>query len=104
MRQRKDEWSNLLIEIRLKWKEGTHKTFVKINEEENLTVPMFVTGTKSSFGNSTVAWMVDVMVVRHEREWTMWSIAPVSNIQELVLRMDLDLVCDANTEWDMLGV
>ena len=36
----------------IKMKEGTRKTFVKINEEENLIVPMCVIGTKSPFGNS----------------------------------------------------
>ena len=54
MRQSEDCMS-LLTEMRLKWNEGTHKTFVKMREDESLTIPICVTGTILPFGNLTVA-------------------------------------------------
>jgi hypothetical protein len=55
MRQQSDDCTNLLTEMRLKWNEGTHKTSVKMSEDESLTVPMCATGTRFPLGNSTVA-------------------------------------------------
>ncbi len=104
MRQQVEEWTNLLIEMRLKWKDGTHKTFVKMSEDDNLTVPMCVIGTRLPLGNSTVAWMTKVILIKQEREWTMWSIAPVSRIHELCLMVECDVVCDEKTKWDKFGV
>jgi hypothetical protein len=91
MRQSKD-CTSLLTEMRLKWNEGTHKTFVKMREGESVTVPMCVIGTILPLGNSTLARMVEVMVLRHEMECTMWSVAPVSRIQELCLMVECDVV------------
>ena len=54
MRQSED-CTSLLTEMRLKWNEGTHKTFVKMGEGESVTVPMCVTGTILPLGNSIVA-------------------------------------------------
>jgi hypothetical protein len=70
MRQQSDDCTNLLTKMRLKWNEGTHKTSVKMSEDESLTVPMCVTETRFPLGNSTVACMVEVTVVKQEIECT----------------------------------
>ena len=50
MRQQQRDLVSWLTEIKLKVKEGTHKTLVKIKEEEICTVPMCVTKACSPFG------------------------------------------------------
>jgi hypothetical protein len=44
---------SLLAEIRLKEKDGTHKTSVRIKDAEILTVPICVTEASWPFGNLT---------------------------------------------------
>jgi hypothetical protein len=44
---------NLVAEIRLKVKEGTHKTSVKVRVSEIVTVPMCVTLAIEPFGSLT---------------------------------------------------
>ena len=104
MRQQVDEWTNLLTEMRLKWKEGTQRTSVKMSEDESLTVPMCVIGTRLPLGNSTVAWIIEVTLVKQEREWTMQSVALVSRIHEFFLMLECGVVCDEKAEWDKFGV
>ena len=70
MRQQSDDCTNLLTKMRLKWNEGTHKTSVKMSEDESLTVPMCVIETRFPLGNSTVACMVELTVVKQEIECT----------------------------------
>jgi len=70
VRQQEKNFVSLLAEIRLKEKEGTHKTSVRIKEEDILTVPICVTETSCPFGSLTNLEMVAVIVVKKEREQT----------------------------------
>jgi len=78
MQQQLKNLTNLLTEMRLKEKEGTHKTLVKIKLAEILTVPMCVTTAELPFGNLTFLVTREVIDVRNETEQTIWSVAPVS--------------------------
>ncbi len=81
MRQQRVDLISLLAEIRLKEKEGTQRTLVKIKESENLTVPMCVTKANWPLGNLTWEDITAVIDVRWWMELTIWSVAPVSMIQ-----------------------
>jgi hypothetical protein len=72
---------SLLAEIRLKEKEGTQRTFVRVNVAEILTVPIWVTSANDLLGNFTFLETVAVIDVKKVMELTMWSVAPVSMIQ-----------------------
>jgi hypothetical protein len=71
---------SFLTEIRLKEKDGTHKTSIRIKEAEIITVPISVTETSWPFGSLTNLEVVAVIVVKNEREQTIWLVAPVSII------------------------
>jgi len=72
---------SLLAKIRLKVKEGTQRTSVKIKESENLTVPICVTKANWPLGNLTYEDTTAVIVVKWWVELTIWSVALVSMIQ-----------------------
>jgi hypothetical protein len=73
---------SLLAETRLKVNEETQRTFVKSNESEIFTVPICVTKATYPLGNFTSEETTAVMVVKNLIELTIWSVAPVSIIQE----------------------
>jgi hypothetical protein len=54
--------------MRLKGKDGTHRTLVKMKCFEILIVPMCVTKTKSPLGSLTNVDIVDVIVVNKETQ------------------------------------
>jgi hypothetical protein len=70
MQQQLKNLTNLLTEMRLKEKEGTHKTLFKIKLAEILTVPMCVTTAELPFGNLTFLVTREVIDVRNETEQT----------------------------------
>jgi hypothetical protein len=57
-----------LTDMRLKEKNGTYRTFVRMSVEDNLTVPMCVTGTKFPFGSLTNLETEAITVVKSEKE------------------------------------
>jgi hypothetical protein len=61
---------SLLVEIRLKEKEGTQRTSVKIKESEKLTVPICVTKANWPLGNLTCEDTTAVIVVKWWMELT----------------------------------
>jgi hypothetical protein len=67
---------NLLTEIKLKEKEGTQRTLVRIKVALILTVLMWVTSAKLPFDNLTFLETIDVIVVRNDSEKTIWSVVP----------------------------
>ena len=48
---------------------------------DNCTIPMFVTLVISPLGNLTEIWTMEVIEVKNFKEWTIWSVAPLSRIQ-----------------------
>ena len=46
---------------------------------------------------------MEVIVVSWDTEWTIWSVAPVSIIQESDLNTVLSTTWAKNTEWEKLG-
>ena len=48
-------------------------------------------------------FIVEVMVVKQETEWTMWSVAPMSMIQSWGLYACLSTYWAENIEWDKFG-
>ena len=71
----------MLIDKRLKEKEGTHKTFLRISLEDRVMVPMCVTLVVSPLGNSTTVCVTVVMLVNKSLEHTIWSVVPLSKTQ-----------------------
>ncbi len=71
---------SLLAKIKLKLKEGTHKTLVSIKLFEILTVPMCVIVAITPLGSWTLVEMITVMLVKKDIEHTKWSVAPISTI------------------------
>ena len=67
----------------MKEKLGIQRTFSKSKEAETWTVPIWVTLTISPLGNLTKIWIEEVMDLKKWREWTMWSVAPLSRIQSV---------------------
>ena len=102
MQQHEGFWVNLLIETRLKEKDGMQRTFSRIRKAETCTVPMWVTLAMSPLGNLTEIWTVKVMVLKKEMEWTMRSVAPLSRIQSVGLRWEISTV-EENTEYSKEG-
>ena len=68
----------VLTESRLNVKEGTHRTLLRIREEDKTMVPMCVTEAVSPLGSSTMVLAIAVMEDNKLTEHTMWSVAPVS--------------------------
>ena len=73
----------MLAEIRLKLKEGTHKTSVNVRLSESLMVPMCVTDALAPLGKFTWVETMAVIVVKRDEQLIMWSVALVSKIQGL---------------------
>ena len=67
--------------MRLKLKDGTHKTLVKVKLEDIWTMPMHITIACSPFGKYTQEWTTKVMVMSWAIEWIIWLVALVSMIQ-----------------------
>jgi hypothetical protein len=82
MRQHLRVLISLLAEMRLKVKEGTHKTSVNVRLSESLIVPMCVTAAMEPLGKWTDVETIAVIEVKKDGELTMWSVAPVSIIQD----------------------
>lgn len=92
---------SFLAEIRLKEKEGTQMTSVKINESENLTVPIWVTKANWPLGNLTCEETTAVIVVNDGWNWPYdqwhlcwWSKAVYDDIlmQEWKLKMNKRII------------
>ena len=67
-----------LTDKRLKEKEGTQRTFVRVICEESWMIPTWVTIATSPLGNWTMVCKIAVIEVNKSTEQTMWSVAPVS--------------------------
>ena len=102
MQQQEGFWVNLLIETRLKEKDGMQRTLSRIKEAETCTVPMWVTLARSPLGNLIEIWTIKVMVLKKEIKWTMWSVAPLSRIQSVGSRWEISIV-EENTEYSKEG-
>lgn len=74
-----------LTEIRLREKDGICKTICMIKKSKIFTTLTCVTRTQKSFGNFTEVLLREVMKVELEIELTIWLVALLSIIQELVL-------------------
>jgi len=74
MRQHARYLISLLADMRLKEKEGTQSTLVRIRCSEILMVPIWVTLTSSPFGKVTEVETVAVMVVKKEMLLTSTSV------------------------------
>jgi hypothetical protein len=86
MRQQQNHLMSLLTDIKLKVKDGTHKTLVSVRLFEILMVPMWVTEATTPFGSWTLVEMIAVILVKKETEQTIWSVALVSTIQGGLLK------------------
>jgi hypothetical protein len=62
---------SLVAEIRLKVKEGTHKTSIKLRVSEIVTVPICVTLAIEPFGSLTWVETTTIMVVNIEEQLIM---------------------------------
>jgi hypothetical protein len=62
---------SLVAEIRLKVKEGTHKTPIKLRVSEIVTVPICVTLAIEPFGSLTWVETTTIMVVNIEEQLIM---------------------------------
>jgi hypothetical protein len=74
--------------MRLKVKEGTHKTSVNVRLAEMTTVPVCVTGTTKPFGSLKNVETTAVIVVKRDGQLIIWSVAPVSIIQGVDLEQE----------------
>ena len=74
-----------LTDKRLKEKDGTHRTLVRVICEESWIVPTCVTTVDSPLGNCTIECEIAVIQVNKLTEQTMWSVAPVSITQVSIL-------------------
>ena len=74
-------WVSLLIEIILKEKLAMQNTFSKTKVGDTWTILMCVTLAISPLGNLTEIWTMEVIEVKNFKEWTIWSVAPLSRIQ-----------------------
>jgi hypothetical protein len=70
MRQHLRVLMGLLAEMRLKVKEGTHKTSVNVRFSESLIVPMCVTAAMEPFGKFICVETIAVMEVKRDGELT----------------------------------
>ena len=71
---------SLLIDSKLKEKDGTHKTLVRVRLAEICTVPIWVTTTNFPFGSLTLADILAVIEMNNDIEPIIWLVAPVSII------------------------
>jgi len=62
---------SLLAESKLKVKEGTHKTLVRMRLSEICTMPIWVTEAKEPLGNCTHVETTTVILVKKEGEQIM---------------------------------
>jgi len=92
---------SFLIEKRLKEKDGTHKTSIRIKEAEIITVPISVTETSWPFGSLANLEVVAVIVVKNEREQTIWLVAPVFIIHGWLTSLEATgkVEMEEKTEW-----
>ena len=81
--------------MRLKVKEGTHKTSINVRFSESLIVPMCVTAAMELFGKFTYVDTIAVIEVKRDEELTIWSIAPISIIQKVLV------VLKKESNWQM---
>ena len=70
--------------IRFILKEGTHSTSCKVKFEKWMLL-MCVTVAMIPLGRSTVQLVIEDFVVNKSAEQTIWSIAPMSSIQDISL-------------------
>ena len=56
-------------------------TFSRVKTGDNCTIPMCVTLVISPLGNLIEIWTMEVIEVKNFKEWTIWSVAPLSRIQ-----------------------
>ena len=103
MRQQRVVLASWLTERRLKLKEGTHKTLVSIRVLDTLTVPTCVTNVVSPFGRLTKVLRVAAIEVKHDIEWTIWSVAPLSIIQSISLKIFLTTILVEKIECSKVG-
>ena len=70
---------------------------------EILTVPTYVTKAVSPLGKLTKVFTVAITVVKHDKECTIWSVAPVSITQSELLKAFLSTILVEKTECFRLG-
>ena len=63
---------------KLKEKEGTQITLVRVMCEESWTDPTCVTIAASPLGNCTIVCEIAIIKVSKSTEQTIWSVSPVS--------------------------
>ena len=102
MQQQEGFWVKLLIETRLKEKDGMQRKFSRIKEAETRTIPMWVTLAMSPVDNLTKIWTEEVMVLKKVIEWTIWSVAPLSRIQSVGLIWETSTI-EEHTEYSKEG-
>jgi hypothetical protein len=71
MRQHFRFLMSLLAEIRLKVKDGTHKTSVNVRSSESLTVPMCITDAIDPLGSFTCMETIAVIEVKRDEQLIM---------------------------------
>lgn len=71
----------VLTNKRLKEKECAHRTLVRVNWDDKVTIPMCVTLVVSPLGNSTIDWTIAAIEVKNFMEHTIWLVAPLSKTQ-----------------------
>ena len=76
MQQQEGYWVNLLIKTRLKENVGIQSSSVRI--EDNWVIPIWVTLAISPLGNLIEICTMEITDVKNWREWTIWSVAPLS--------------------------
>ena len=76
----------MLIDTRLKEKDGMQSTFSSVKVEVNLTISIWVTLAMSPLGSLIEKWTMEVTEVKKWSEWIMWSVAPLSRIQSVEQR------------------
>ena len=69
----------MLTNSKLKLKDGTQRTLVRVREEERTTVPMWVICANSPLGDWTKDYIVAVIEDNKSTEHTKCSVALVSN-------------------------
>jgi len=83
--------------------DGTHKTLVRMRFSKILTVPTCVTKVVSPLGKLTKVFTIAITVVKHDKECTMWSVAPMSITQSELLKAFLSKILTEKTECFRLG-
>ena len=78
-----------MTKIKLKVKEGTHNTSVRIRVSVRCTVPIWVTKAFSPLGKWTKELETQVIELKTEMECTIWSMAHALMIRLLLWKADL---------------